>query len=185
MSDADMSKRLRNFRWSFALILAINLAGVGAVYWLTWTPVQNAFDQSLTDAAWALVPQIREADGRIQIDLPQRAKQILRIVHFDDIYFVVRDDEDRLVAGDSDFPVLLMNDRSNDVRAYDAMMRDQKVRVTALHTVVGSHIAYIGVAETMHKRNQLRSSIALSLLALVFTSTTASCGLLWFLRGKQ
>jgi two-component system sensor histidine kinase TctE len=180
-----MNMRFRRLKWSIALLLLINLIGAAGIYWLTWNPVQTAFDQSLTDAAWALVPQLREADDRIQIDLPQRAKQVLRVVHFDEIYFVVRDDGDRVVTGDSDFPLLLLNERPNEVHVYDGMMRGERVRVTAMHTAIGSHVAYIGVAETEHKREQFQARLLWSLLALGCILSAASTALIWFSLGEK
>ena len=174
--------RLSRLKWSIAFLCALNVAGAGGIYWLTWIPAQAAFDQSLANAMWALIPQLRVADGRIQIDLPQQAKQVLRVVHSDEIYFTVRDDDGRVVAGDSDFPLLLMSDRSNDVHVYDGMMRNEKVRVTALHTDVGAHVAYIGVAETMHGRDQFRFRLFGSLCALACVLAAASAALIWFSR---
>ena len=94
------SIRLNLLKWLIAPLLIINLIGAGLTYWLAWAPAQIAFDQSLADAAWALVPRLREIRGNIAIDLPQQAEQVLRVDHFDAIYFVVRSAEGKTITGD-------------------------------------------------------------------------------------
>jgi two-component system sensor histidine kinase TctE len=159
-----MSLRIKLLKWLVVPLLAVNLAGATAAYWLAWIPAQGALDQSLADAAWALVPHVQETDSAIELRLSQQAEQVLRVDHFDEIFFVVRDLNGRTIAGDKDFPALQIPERPNSSLAYGSKMRGEDVRVIALKTIVGHETILIGAAETRIKRQQTRMRIFLSLL---------------------
>jgi two-component system sensor histidine kinase TctE len=161
-----VSLRVKLLKWLVIPLLLVNLAGAGAAYWLAWIPAQAALDQSLADAAWALVPHVQETDSSVELRLSQQAEQVLRVDHFDEVFFVVRDLSGRTIAGDRDFPVLTIPDKLNTSIAYGGVMRGEDVRVIALKTKVGGEIVLIGAAETRIKRQQVRMRIFLSLLVL-------------------
>ncbi len=161
-----MSLRVKLLKWLVAPLVAVNLAGAAAVYWLAWIPAQTAFDQSLADAAWALVPHVQDTGDSVELRLSQQAEQVLRVDHFDQTYLVVRDIEGRTIAGDRDFPRLHVPARDNTWEAYLSEMRNQDVRVISLRTRVGGETVLIGVAETRVKRFQFKLRILLSLVLL-------------------
>ena len=72
------SIRLNLLKWLIAPLLAINLVGAGLTYWLAWIPAQVAFDQSVADAIWALLPHLRENANKLEVDLSEQAEQVLR-----------------------------------------------------------------------------------------------------------
>ncbi len=161
-----MSLRVQLLKWLVVPLVAVNLAGAAAVYWLAWIPAQTAFDQSLADAAWALVPHVQESGNTVELQLSKQAEQVLRVDHFDEIFYVVRDVGGKTIAGDPDFPTLTDPARDNVWVAYVAQMRGEDVRVISLRTQVGGETVRIGVAETRVKRFQFKLRILLSLLAL-------------------
>ena len=161
-----MSLRVKLLKWLVIPLVAVNLAGAAAVYWLAWIPAQTAFDQSLADAAWALVPHVQESGNSVELQLSQQAEQVLRVDHFDEIYLVVRDIDGRTIAGDRDFPSLHIPARDNTWVAYLSEMRGEDVRVISLRTRVGGETVLIGAAETRVKRFQFKLRILLSLLLL-------------------
>jgi len=138
--------------------------GAGLTYWLAWTPTQIAFDQSLADAAWALIPQLRLTTNHFEIELSHQAEQVLRVDHFDSIYFVVRDNAGKTITGDKDFPSLLVPGAFNEPLAYDGTMRGEPIRIIALKTMVGANEVLIGAAETLKKRRDIRWEIIRALL---------------------
>ena len=175
------SIRLSMLKLLLLPILAINLVGAVSTYWLAWRPTQLAFDQSLADAAWALLPHLRQQDGRVVVDLSGQAEQVLRVDHFDAIYFVVRDNQGATLAGDADFPVLKTPELIDEPQAYDSRMRGEAIRIIALTTLVGSETVTVAVAETLWKRISVRagSSFAgLLLLDLLLTFTASA--IVWF-----
>ena len=161
-----MSLRNKLLRWLVIPLMLVNLAGATAIYWLAWLPAQTALDQSLADAAWALVPHMQESGNSVELQLSQQAEQVLRVDHFDEIFFVVRDLNGKTIAGDLDFPKLRAPENTNTWVAYLSNMRGEDIRAISLRTVVGGETVLIGVAETRVKRLQFKLRILLSLVAL-------------------
>lgn len=161
-----MSLRTKLLKWLVVPLLVVNFAGAGVIYWLAWKPAQAALDQGLADAAWALVPHVVEAGSTVELKLSQQAEQVLRVDHFDEVFFVVRDIDGRTIAGDLDFPILQDPEKRNVSLAYSDLMRGEQVRVISLKTIIADSTVMIGVAETRVKRQELHSRILLSLLAL-------------------
>ncbi len=164
MTQRASSLRARLLRWLVIPLVALNLLAAGVAYWLAWIPAQTAFDQSLVDTAWALVPHMQESGTSVELSLSQQAEQVLRVDHFDEVYFVVRDVYGRTIAGDRDFPDLKEPEKLNAYIAYPAEMRGMNVRSITLRTVVGGEPILIGVAETRVKREQLKLRILWALL---------------------
>lgn len=179
-----MSLRTKLLRWLVVPLLVVNLAGATAAYWLAWVPAQAALDQGLADAAWALVPHVQETDSSIELQLSQQAEQVLRVDHFDEIFFVVRHADGKNIAGDEDFPVLQVPDKFNSSLAYSSRMRGEDVRVISIKTTVSGETILIGAAETRVKRLQIRLRIFLSLLLLEILLVILIPVVVWFAINK-
>ncbi len=179
-----ISIRLRLLKWLIVPILMINLAGATLIYMLAWIPAQLAFDQGLQDAAGALAGRMRPevAHGAAAIDLPRQAEQVLRSDAADAVYFMVRTDDWRLLAGDADFPATPAGPTAvaGVQQAYDDTMRGEPVRVAMRVVHSGGEVISIGVAKTVRKRQQLRAAIVRALVPLELLLTLALVGLIWF-----
>ena len=173
------SIRLSLLKWLIVPILLANLVGAGLTFWLAWAPTRVAWDQSLADAVWALIPRLKEVNGIVAIDLPTQAEQVLRVDHFDSIFFVVRDATGNTLAGDHDFPALSSAFSVDEPHADDGEMRGEPVRIITLKTAIGSHTLLLGVAETLRKRVQSRQVIILSLLLLEALLTCVAVAIAW------
>jgi len=182
-----MSLRFKLLQWLVVTLMAVNVAAAAAAYWLAWIPAQSALDQSLADAAWALVPHVKETDSSVELRLSQQAEQILRVDHLDEVFFVVRDLDGNTIAGDRDFPALKVPATDKSWIAYGASMRGEDVRVTSLRTYVGDETILIGAAETRVKRQEIRLRILLSLLALELLVIVLIPAVIWLVlnRGLQ
>jgi two-component system sensor histidine kinase TctE len=175
------SIRLALLKWLLLPLLGINLIGAAGTYWLAWRPAQLAFDQNLADAAWTLLPYLQQRDGGIVFELSRQAEQVLRLDHFDSIYFVVRNADGDTLAGDQDFPPLQAPPAINEPLAYDSRMRGEAIRAITLSTLVGSEPVTIGVAETLWKRISVRSGASFAgLLLLELLLTFISIAIVWF-----
>ncbi len=179
-----MSLRTKLLKWLLIPLLAVNSVAAGSAYWLAWIPAQSALDQSLADAAWALVPHVQESGSSLELSLSQQAEQVLRVDHFDTVFFVVRDRFGRTLAGDSDFPALRSPEKLNVYTAYPARMRGQDVRAITLRTVIAGEQIMIGVAETRIKRQQIRMRILWSLLALELVLLLLIPAVIWLVLDK-
>lgn len=178
------SIRMSLLKWLILPLLLVNFVGAGLSYWLAWIPAQIAFDQSLADAGWAMVPRLQEKDGQVEIHLSQQAEQVLRVDHFDAIYLAVRSGDGKLLAGDADFPVLPTLAALNEPTPYDGEMRGEPVRIVALQTTIGRQPVFIGVAETLRKRNHIRSVIFLGLSLLEAVLAIVLIAIIWFAVSK-
>ncbi|MCU6497177.1 sensor histidine kinase [Rugamonas sp. A1-17] len=182
------SIRLRLLKWLIGPILLINLAGGALTYMLAWLPAQQAFDQSLSDAAAALGARLSADGGLLRIDLPRQAEQVLRTDDADAVYFVVRDTAGRTIAGDADFPTLPGAAPEHAARRavpFDASQRGEAVRGVALRlslpSASGAPVqADIGVAKTLRKRTQIRHAVVRALVLLESLFALACVGLIWF-----
>ncbi|MES2152038.1 MAG: sensor histidine kinase [Pseudomonadota bacterium] len=174
------SIRLRLLKWLIGPILLMNLAGASLTYLLAWTPAQLAFDQSLADAAGALAARLRPGPVTAIVDLPKQAEQVLRADPLDATYFVVRDGGGALLAGDLDFPALPAPSALPGVRAFDALLRGEPVRVAVLTARVGANTVQLAIAKTLRKRLAVRAAMVRSLLLLESLFTLALAGLIWF-----
>ena len=173
------SIRVTLLKWLIAPLVLTNLIGAGLTYGLALVPAQTAFDQSLADGMWALIPRIREVDGQLQVDLSSEAEQVLRVDHFDSMFFVVRTAEGKPIAGDHDFPELRPSAELNEPIAYDGFMRGEPIRITTIRTQIGDTAVFIGAAETLRKREHIRNLILSSLVALEIVLTLVLIGIMW------
>ncbi|MES2071296.1 MAG: sensor histidine kinase [Pseudomonadota bacterium] len=178
------SIRFSLLKWLIMPLLITNIIGAVLIYRLAWVPANAAFDQGLTDTAWAVVPRLKQMDGGVSIDLPPQAEQVLRVGHFDPIYFVVRNAEGKTMAGDSDFPALRTAAKRDEPTAYDGSMRGGGIRVITLVTMVGTEAVSIGVAETLRRRNDIRSEIFAALLLLEGSLAVMSMVIVWLAVSK-
>lgn len=169
------SIRLRLLIWLIGPILLINLAGASLTYLLAWVPAQQAFDQSLVNAAGALAARLRTETVGAHIDLPPQAEQVLRANDADAVYFAVRTDGGRLLAGDPDFPT-----RSTPLGAFDDSMRGEAVRVYLRQAMAGGEPVRIGVARTLRKQAQTRAAIVRALVLFETLLVLALVGVIWF-----
>lgn len=170
------SIRLRLLKWLLGPILLINLAGASMTYMLAWIPAQLAFDQGLADTVGALASRLQPGAAGPVLDLPAKAELILRASEADAVYFAVRAEGGRVLAGDRDFPARAAR---TEAGAYDDAMLGEPVRVLYRSVTVGDDRLQIGVAKTLRKRSQVRAAIVRALVLLESVFTLVLVGLIW------
>jgi len=178
------SIRVTLLKWLIAPLVLINMIGAGLTYGLAWIPAQTAFDQSLADGVWALIPRITHQHGQLQVDLPAPAEQVLRVDHFDSMFFVVRTADGQPIAGDHDFPPLRPSTEIDEPLAYDGFMRGEPIRITTIRTTIDGTEVFIGAAETLRKREHIRNLILWSLIMLEILLTLILIGIMWIAVAK-
>lgn len=174
------SIRLVLLKWLIVPLLVLNISGAALTYWLAWVPAQVAFDQSLADAAWALIPHLRMVGSHIETDLSNQAEEVLRVDHFDAVYLMARDVEGKTILGDKDFPLTCLPAALDDPTICDGEMRGEPVRLITLKTDIGTGQVLIGAAETLRKRNAIRSEIVAALVILEGLLAAVSVTMIWF-----
>ncbi|WP_313951344.1 sensor histidine kinase [Accumulibacter sp.] len=136
--------------------------------------VSTAYDQSLLNLANGIANRARVDNGKITIGLTAEAEALLRTDTVDRIYFRVRDEEGRIIAGDADLPppelpgsvspvnvseaalpeepVGVRRPKGPEISFFDGHFRDQAIRGVRFHPTVDDHGIYVTVAETLGKR---------------------------------
>jgi two-component system sensor histidine kinase TctE len=171
------SIRLRLLKWLVAPILVFNLLAASLTYLLAWTPAQLAFDQGLLDAATGLAARLRPGTEETGLDLS--AVHMLDTGAPDASWYVVRDGNGKVLAGDPDFPRRLGGEPVRDER-----MHGQPVRVASLLVPGSAGPLEVGVARTLSQRQQVRSAIVRALVLLEVLFSLALVGLVWFSVGN-
>jgi two-component system sensor histidine kinase TctE len=153
--------------------------------------VSSAYDQSLSNLANGIANRARVENGEVTIALSPEAEALLRTDTVDDIYFRVRDDFGRIIAGDADLPppetsesdtaagsptpfvetstsAGATNATGSRISFFDAQFRDQSIRGVRFHPVVDGQGIYVTVAETLGKRRAAIRDLLLGFGLAVF-----------------
>ena len=179
MRQGQLSIRRSLLKWLIAPLLSVNLIGAGLVYWLAWTPAQTAFDQSLADTCWALSTRVHKALDRVHVDLPSSVEQVLRVDHYNIVYFTIRNQLGQTLAGDEDFPNIDAPIKFDNPVLQDGQMRGEAIRIVSIKFLVGNESIIIYAAETLSKRNAIQSRIILTLLILEVVLTLLLISIAW------
>ena len=136
--------------------------------------VTRAYDRSLYDSALDLSRRLRLRDGRLIVDLPPAAADMLEIDDLDHVYYEVRASNGDFVAGRKGLPQpLVTSDRRPQY--YYGVHAEQNLRLITLRVSYDPDdedaLAQVIVGETLIKRRALAqdilSAVALTQLALI------------------
>ena len=172
--------------WMLAPLLLVWPASLA----LTWLVAQGIaskpFDRGLEYNVQALAQLVTVQENRLQINLPQSARDILRADDSDRIYYQVLGTHGEVLSGDKDFPPLGAEERPvpGDVRLRDGEMRGEDVRIayTWVGTdgrVAGNPVALVQVAETLEKRSTLAGEIIKGVMLPQFVILPLAVLLVW------
>jgi two-component system sensor histidine kinase TctE len=161
----------------FWLVLPLSIALICSglvVYKLASDFVTEAYDRALYDSALDLSRRLRLRDGRLTVDLPAAAADMLEIDDIDRVYYAVRNDDGNLVAGADDLPQPqpTLNRRPH---YYYARYLGQGMRLVALRVPYDpdneTMLAQVIVGETLIRRQllgeEILTAVVLSHLVLV------------------
>src|SRR4051812_29382098 len=130
-----------------------------------------AYDQDLGDIARALVPYLKSEKGHVELTVSEQSDAVLRADSNDQIFYAVRDESGRLIAGDPTVPKGSSQDREA-VSFWNTTREGEPVRAAMLYAHVGDGTVSVVAAETMRKRDlaardALVSSLAPTVLLLL------------------
>lgn len=167
----------------FWLILPLSIAMICSAliaHKLASDFVTAAYDRSLYDSALDLSRRLRMRDGKLFVDLPPAAADMLEIDELDRVYYEVRSASDELAAGQGGLPRPPPT-RNRRPGYYYGSYQDQTIRLVALRMPYDpdddSVLALIVVGETLLKREllakEILTAVALSQLLLIVMVTVA------------
>jgi two-component system sensor histidine kinase TctE len=147
------------------LVLLLALDAV-ACYFTALYFANLVYDRWLADSTRSLAQAVRSEHGRIELDLPRVALQILQFDEVDKIYFKIVSARRGLIAGET----ALAADTSvpiDGIRLADATVGPQRVRVvsTRIAPPQTDDTVTVTIAETLIKRTTLARDILLAMVA--------------------
>jgi len=125
----------------------------------------RAYDRALLEIGQEIALRVRDYAGTLEIDLPDAVRAVLLTDPVDRMHFQVVDRHGRTVAGEP-IPAALPNRASplRSGRAYDAPLDGENVRVVELRVGAATDGAFVRVAETLNKRDEMAREVLASLL---------------------
>ncbi|MFW6168013.1 MAG: sensor histidine kinase N-terminal domain-containing protein, partial [Ralstonia sp.] len=147
--------------WMLAPLLLLWPMSIAVTYLVAKSIANAPYDRALESSAIVLSQQLREVNGRVTLQLPISAREILRADETDNIYYQVLGTGGEFVSGDRELPLPPEEDASNGglVQLRDDRIHGTEIRVA--YTFVqqpnlpGAKPALVQVAETLDKRAQL------------------------------
>jgi len=144
--------------------------------------INAAFDRSLMRRTFALADRVEVLHGRVQVDLPVAARELLVFDQEDLLFHSIAGPDGRIVEGERDMPRLPARKplRPGQLIVYDGVKDGAKVRVAAfalsLKGTSANGAALVQVGETLARRSVLagRATLAIVIPMLLMTLTAAA-----------
>jgi two-component system sensor histidine kinase TctE len=154
------------------------LAGAASDFISGITPVRDAYDRALADAALAIAGHVRtDAAGHLSVVLPEEAIAVLRTDSSDSIYFRVSGPDGAYLAGDKDLPEVASRARNPAFR--DLVFRGMPTRVVTYRSATSIGNVSTTVGETTNKRERVRNSLLLTVLSADLVELAMILALVW------
>ena len=150
------------------------------------------YDRALAESTQALAEQLKLSNGRITVDLPRPAREILRADDTDTVYFQVLGIRGEFVAGDPELPlpdeyeavvpgqVLFRNDFLNGVELRIAYVHAAPPGLASQDSAQQVRLPLVQVAETLNKRTELANEIVKGVILPQFIVLPLAVLLIWF-----
>ena len=163
----------RLITWLIGPLLLVLLVSLSSDYQIAHSRADEAFDLALADAAQDIASHLRLEGRRLRLDLSPQAEEVLRSDPYDAIYFAVRDQDGRLIAGSPDLPRAAAP-RAEASTFYDARYHGKAIRGIAYRVSESGAVAEILVAETIRKRemDSQQTMLAMVVPNLMLIATT-------------
>ena len=152
--------------WMLAPLLFLWPVSIAATNHVANFIAEQPYDQALASNVSAIVQVVQVDHNRITVVLPVSALKLLHTDEIDETYHQVTNLDGSLAQGDSEIPLPGPAPMDQPVEVGKVLFRDasiggQSVRVayTAVAPGLGDQYAWVQVAETRHKREQLASRI--------------------------
>lgn len=164
MGRRETSLRKQLLWYLLVPVGALSLISIGLAFYVGEKFLTLAYDENLFDTAETLARQIKIANGKVTVELPQVAWDMLRYDEYDQIFFSVKWADGEQIAGDVGLPEPPRALRTIGKAIYHyGIYKDARVRIASLYSPVnggGSHRALlIQAAETLVKRHVVTERI--------------------------
>ena len=182
MPEQHPSLRRQLIARMVSILLPLVLLLWAVAYYTGLYFIDVAFDRSLVRRTYALADRVEVIKGRIRIDLPVAARELLAFDQEDLLAHSIADHKGEVVEGITDMPPLPDNKalKANQVLLYNAIKDGEKVRIAAfalsLKGTSAKGNALIRVSETITHRTALarRATLAIIVPVLLMSLTAAA-----------
>jgi two-component system sensor histidine kinase TctE len=138
---------LRRMLW---VLLPSLIVGGGLSYFYAANSILESYDLNLLDDATDLVHQVQiQASGRLLLNLPPAAHQMLTASNDDDVIYAVWDNEQALLAGLPELQHDLDNGKLSERYSFkNLLIKGQTYRAIFLQSHLGNQRFFVSVAQT-------------------------------------
>ncbi|NDU91268.1 MAG: sensor histidine kinase [Ferrovum sp.] len=151
-------------KWLLGPVILILLIGSILAYLFSLRAAMNVYDLGLLDNALDLSKQIEIHQGKMTINLPPAAQQMLQENNDDRVTYAAWDDEGRVFSGNSELLHLSVLPVEGNHVFRDVVLNGEENRAVFLRGKTGVSGYYIAVAQTLHGRSSLTDGIFASIL---------------------
>ena len=143
--------------------------------------INAAFDRSLARRTYALADRVEVIRGRVHVDIPVAAREILAFDQEDLLFHRVMDPQSRVIEGEANMPPLPGKKaiKPGQLIFYNGIMAGEKVRVAAfalsLKGTSARGTVLVQIGETLSRRLDMakRATLAIVIPMLLMTLTAA------------
>ncbi len=161
------------FRLAVTVTLILALAASGALY-LSFEygrqAADNAYDRLLTGASLQIAERVSVSDGKILVDLPSSAFELLALARSDRIFYRVIGPDGKTLTGYDDLP-LPAAPNGKETQIYSLTYSGEKMRAAVTMRQIAeravSGTVKIIVAQTVRERSELASDITTKAAILI------------------
>ncbi len=151
-------------KWLLGPLILILLIGSMLAYVFSLRAAMNVYDLGLLDNALDLSKQIEIHQGKMMINLPPAAQQMLQENNDDRVTYAAWDDKGQVFSGNSELFRLGVLPVEGNHLFQDVTLNGEENRAVFLRGKTGLNTYYIAVAQTLHGRNSLTDGIFASIL---------------------
>lgn len=175
--------------WMLAPLLLLWPMSIAVTYLVAKSIANAPYDRALESSVIVLSQQLREVNGRVTLQLPISAREILRADEIDNIYYQVLGTTGEFISGDRDLPLPPEEDTNAGglVQLRDDRIHGAEIRVAYTYVqqpgmggASGGKPALVQVAETLDKRAQLANEIIKGVILPQFVILPLAVILVWF-----
>ena len=163
------SIRQKLLNWLLILLLPLLLLATISAYYLANHFANLAYDRALFRVALALADEVEVSAGKMVVDLPDSALNLLEYDKDDYIYYQVLDPNHQVVLGENSFILPKVMPTTDHHVYYDAEFKDKLLRIVAFNLPLSDIAAKSGarakgnatilIGETTIKRDKMANDI--------------------------
>jgi two-component system sensor histidine kinase TctE len=160
-ADSLRRQLFKRLLWPLATIL---LFGSAFAYYFALRSTVNAYDLGLLDDALDISRQISVHEGRMTLNLPPAASQMLQINDKDRVSYALWDASGTLLAGNDELVMVHALTADENYIFKDIKLNKERHRALLYRGNVDGRVVYIVVAQTVRGRDRLTGSVFASIL---------------------